>query len=157
MPSYKLFSTARSYSLSMIKTFLHHMVIFYRYNFTHASLILCSKSLVHLHLYFLGRHLYIYKCLFYFLFPGLSNTTFFSQAYIVPTTRGHHTIIFHTTFLSNIWGLLWHKFITRTPIWFSLPISKLKKPAWLSGAGSLLLYSYIINNGNISSSAGRLV
>ena len=24
-------------------------------------------------------------------------------------------------------GLLWHKFITRTPIWFSLPISKLKK------------------------------
>jgi hypothetical protein len=31
---------------------------------------------------------------FYFLFSGLSNTTFFSQAYIVPTTRGLHIIIF---------------------------------------------------------------
>jgi type II restriction/modification system DNA methylase subunit YeeA len=28
---------------------------------------------------------------------------------------------------SNIVFLLWHKFITRIPIWFSLPISKLKK------------------------------
>jgi hypothetical protein len=28
---------------------------------------------------------------------------------------------------SGIVFLLWHKFITGTPIWFSLPISKLKK------------------------------
>ena len=66
MPPYKLFS-------SMIKEydqiFLHRR-IFYRYNFTHASPILCSKSL-HLHLYFLGLHLYIYKWLF----------IFYSQAY----------------------------------------------------------------------------
>jgi hypothetical protein len=57
---YKLFSTARSYYLSMIKnTFTPHDNNFYRYNFTHASPILCSKSL-HLHFYFLGSHLYKY-------------------------------------------------------------------------------------------------
>jgi hypothetical protein len=41
-------------------------------------------------------------------------------------------IIFHTTlfllvfFLSNNWGLLLHKVIVMIPIWFSLPIPKLK-------------------------------
>ena len=92
MPPYKLFSTARSYSSSVIKIFLHHR-IFYRYNFTHASPIFCSKNL-HLHLYFLGSHLYIYKCFFILRFIIYN---IFSQAYIVQTTPGHHTIIFHTT------------------------------------------------------------
>ena len=97
----------------------------------------------------------------------MSFLNFYSQAYQIQHFFHKHTLCpqheaitlsyFTLHFLSNIWGLLWHKFITRTPIWFSLPISKLKKPAWLSGPGSLLLYSYIINNGNISSSAGRLV
>jgi hypothetical protein len=76
MPLYKLFSTARSYVLLEYdhKNFTPHGNIFYRYNFTHASPILCSKSL-HLHLYFLGSHLYIYKWfyIFYFLFSGLSS------------------------------------------------------------------------------------
>ena len=97
MPLYKLFSTARSYSLSMIKNFLHHMVTYFtdQFNFTHASPILCSKSL-HLHLYFLGSHLYIYKWfyIFYFLFSGLSNTTFFISIHCANNTRPYHTIIF---------------------------------------------------------------
>jgi hypothetical protein len=84
MPPLKLFSTARSYSLSMIKFFLHHR-IFYPYNFTihtYASPILCSKSL-HLHLYFFNflRFTFLHIQMdFYFLFSGLSNTTLFSQA-----------------------------------------------------------------------------
>jgi hypothetical protein len=99
MPLYKLFSTARSYSSSMIKKiFTPHGNIFYRYNFTHASPILCSKSL-HLHLYFLGSHLYIYKWfyIFYFLFSGYSYTTFFIGIHCANNTRPYHTIIFHTT------------------------------------------------------------
>ena len=49
-----------------------------------------------LHLFFLGSQLYKYK---FFLSLILSFIKFyiFSQAYIVPTTRGHHTIILHTT------------------------------------------------------------
>jgi hypothetical protein len=77
------------------KKFLHHMVIFYRYNFTHASPILCSKSL-HLHLYFLGSYLYIYKW-FYIFYFFILRLIFYSQTYIVPTPPGHHTIIFYTT------------------------------------------------------------
>ena len=75
MPLYKHFSTARSYSLSMIKKFLHHMVTYFTDIISHTHLqFSCSKSL-HLHLYFLGSHLYIYKWfyIFYFLFSGLSS------------------------------------------------------------------------------------
>jgi hypothetical protein len=61
--------------------------------FTHASPIFCSKNL-HLHLYFLRSHLYIYKCFFILRFIIYN---IFSQAYIVQTTPCHHTIIFHTT------------------------------------------------------------
>jgi hypothetical protein len=85
-------------NFAIVKIFTPHGNIFYRYNFTHASPILCSKSL-HLHLYFLGSHLYIYKWfyIFYFLFSGLSNTTFFISIHCANNTRPYHTIIFHTT------------------------------------------------------------
>jgi hypothetical protein len=84
--------------------------IFYLYNFTHAciSSFVFHKSTPVGYLYFLGSHLYKYKSFFYLLSSVSSNTTF-SQAYIVPTTRGHHTIIFHTalfdlTFYRDYWG-----------------------------------------------------
>jgi hypothetical protein len=48
--------------------------IFYPYNFTHASPILCFLNL-HLYLYFLGSHLYKYKSFFYLLSSVSSNTT----------------------------------------------------------------------------------
>ena len=48
--------------------------MFYRYNFTHASPILCFTNL-HLHVYFLGSHLYKYKSFFYLFSSVPSNTT----------------------------------------------------------------------------------
>jgi hypothetical protein len=72
----------------------------YRYNFTHASPILCSKSL-HLHLYFLGPHLYIYKWFFiFFIFysHGYQIQHFFTSIHCANNTRPSHYHISHYIF-----------------------------------------------------------
>ena len=96
MPLYKLFSTARSYSLGLV-IFLHNR-IYFTLTISHIHLQFYVPQVYNLHLYFLGSHLYKYKWFFIF-YPQVFHTqNFFSQAYIVPTTRGHYPIIFHTTF-----------------------------------------------------------
>jgi hypothetical protein len=89
MPLYKLFSTARSYSLGLI-IFLHNR-IYFTLTISHIHLQFCGPQVYNLHLYFLGSHLYKYK-LFFIFYPQV-----FQIAYIVPTTRGHYPIIFNTT------------------------------------------------------------
>jgi hypothetical protein len=75
MPPFKLFSTARSYSLGLIKYIFY--TTGYIYNFTHAciSSVVFYKSTPVGYLYFLGWHLYKYKSFFYLLSSVSSNTT----------------------------------------------------------------------------------
>ena len=91
MPPYKLFSTARSYSLSMYILPIHFLI------FTHASPILCSKSL-HLHLYFLGSHLYIYKWFFIFYSQAYQIQHYFHKHKLCNNTRPSHYHISHYIF-----------------------------------------------------------
>ena len=76
--------------------FLHHR-IFYRYNFTHASPILCSKSL-HLHLYFLGSHLYIYKWFFILYSQAYQIQHYFTSINCANNTKPSHYHISHDIF-----------------------------------------------------------
>ena len=71
MPLYKLFSTARSYSLSMIKKILHHMVTYFtdQFNFTHISNFMFQKST--LTLIFLRFTFIHIQVVLYFLFSIL--------------------------------------------------------------------------------------
>jgi hypothetical protein len=95
-PPYKLFSTARSYLLGLINFFIPQD-IFYRYNFTHVSPILCSINL-HLHLSLLGSQIYKRKSCFYLLSSVSSiQHNFHRHTLCQQLTRCHHTIIFHTT------------------------------------------------------------
>ena len=68
MPPYKLFSTARSYSLGLIKYIFYttgYILPLQFYTCISNSPILCFINL-HLYLYFLGSHLYKYKSFFIF-------------------------------------------------------------------------------------------
>ena len=95
MPPYKIFSTARS------QIFLHHR-IFYRYNFTHASPILCSKSL-HLHLCFIGSHLDIYKWFFIFCSQAYQIQHYFHKHKLCQQHEAITLSYFTLHFLSNIY------------------------------------------------------
>jgi hypothetical protein len=86
----------------MIKFFLHYR-IFYRYNFTHASPILCSKSL-HLHLYFLGSHLYIYKWFLFVILRLIKYNIIFTSINCANNTRPSHYHISHYIFYLTFRG-----------------------------------------------------
>ena len=69
--------------------FMSYHRIFYPYNFTHASPIFCSKNL-HLHLYFLGSHLYIYKWFFIFYSKVYHIQHFFTSIHCANNRRPSH-------------------------------------------------------------------
>jgi hypothetical protein len=92
MPPYKLFNTARSYLLGLLKFFyttgyftvtILHFISTFMFNKSTPTFIFLMFTIIQIEV-FLSLILSFIK--FYI----------FSQAYIVPTTPGHHTIIFHT-------------------------------------------------------------
>jgi hypothetical protein len=92
MPPYKLFSTARSYLLGLIK-------MFYTTGYFTVTIYICISTFMFdksTPTFIFLRFTIIQIQVFLSLILSFIKFYIFSQVYIVWTTRGHHTIIFHT-------------------------------------------------------------
>jgi hypothetical protein len=100
MPLYKLFSTARSYSLGLV-IFLHNR-IYFTLTISHIHLQFYVPQVYNLHLYFLGSHLYKYKWFFIFYPQVFQIQNFFTGIHCANNTRPLPYHISHYIFSSNI-------------------------------------------------------